>query len=678
MWRKCLFLLSLVFNSGVIFSQVENDYCVIAKDIVETTKKFHYSPQSINDSFSERVFNSFIENVDPSKLYLSKNDFETLQKYKFQFDDLVLNNNCSILDSISEVVMQRISIILEALMRLDENDIQLNETHIKLRGERDFLAEDEIIISWKKRIKLDLLTEYFGNTYTDNLSQVDFQEFVGEHFSKKVEQIVCYIKQKFHVEDTAMSFVGSHFLSAVATAFDPHNQYFSPQENEAFKNLLSKSELSFGLKFYKNKNGEIEVYSIVPGSSAWNSQKVNEGDILNTITINSEKFEFGCMSKSKLDELINSSLVATFEFQKSNGSIFKLELEKSKLEVQDNVVESYILNGNKKLGYLYLPSFYSEEFTGDYMPNGCANDVAKELVKLKREGIEGLIIDLRDNGGGSMLEAIRLAGIFINYGALCIHDIRNVEPQTMKDMDRGMVFSKPLVVLVNGYSASASELFAAAMQDYNRGVIVGATTFGKATSQEVIPVDAYKYNSSTNLNSINSDKGYLKVTSGKFYRITGESHQKMGVKVDVVIDSEDQNSFKEGDFETALPSTNIDKKTYYTPYPAMPLNELVKKQNDRNGLMQESANSEINSIPTSFIEFQKFYETNFIDLEADSVLNKQELYVAESPPFRLNFDASTPKEKELQNEVKKSIESDPSIQASFQILNDLILIKTKN
>ena len=152
----------------------------------------------------------------------------------------------------------------------------------------------------------------------------------------------------------------------------------------------------------------------------------------------------------------------------------------------------------------------------------------------------------------------------------------------------------------------------------------------------------------------------------------------MGVKVDVVIDSEDQNSFKEGDFETALPSTNIDKKTYYTPYPAMPLNELVKKQNDRNGLMQESANSEINSIPTSFIEFQKFYETNFIDLEADSVLNKQELYVAESPPFRLNFDASTPKEKELQNEVKKSIESDPSIQASFQILNDLILIKTKN
>ena len=374
------------------------------------------------------------------------------------------------------------------------------------------------------------------------------------------------------------------------------------------------------------------------------------------------------MSSSEFHKTLINTASATFTFKKVNGSKVELTIGKRREEVVDNIIDSYILNGVKKLGYLYLPSFYSND---NYLLNGCANDIAKELLRLKKEGIEGLIFDLRDNGGGSMLEAIRLAGIFVNFGAISISDSRDKDPQTLKDPSRGMVFTKPMVILVNGYSASASELFAAAMQDYNRAVIIGNNTFGKSTMQRVIPVNSHRFNKNADLTSKMTGKGFLKITEGKFFRVTGKSHQGNGVMVDIAISPEPKSRFKEASLPYSLPNSSIDKKTYFTPLSELPIVELQQKSKIRlNREELKLTNLDNDPIPLDVEQFSLFYSKNTKETTVE--LDSSKEFKAELPPYILGLDISTEKEKELQKRVINSIEHDPFISESYQILNDLI------
>lgn len=240
------------------------------------------------------------------------------------------------------------------------------------------------------------------------------------------------------------------------------------------------------------------------------------------------------------------------------------------MAVQDNVITSFILDGEKKVGYIYLPGFYTNWENEQAL--GLANDVAKELLKLQLEGIEGLILDLRHNGGGAIIEALGLAGIFIDVGPLAVGKDADGELNLLKDMNRGMAYSGPLVVLVDGLSASASEIFAAAMQDYNRAVIVGDTTYGKSSGQQFIPLDERRPNSG----------GDIKVTMQKYYRITGNTYQRQGVVPDVVLPTLLRAWIpREKDAQEALSNDKIEKELSFRTSPALPIEQLAQKSKER-------------------------------------------------------------------------------------------------
>ena len=235
----------------------------------------------------------------------------------------------------------------------------------------------------------------------------------------------------------------------------------------------------------------------------------------------------------------------------------------------DNKVKSFILKGENTVGYIYLPAFYQDWESTNEGLNGCANDVGREIIKLKKENINGLIIDVRYNGGGSVNEATELAGIFIDAGPVAQEKERDAKVNTLKDINRGTVYDGPLVVMVNGQSASASELLAGTLQDYNRAVIVGSPTYGKATMQVVLPMDTTVTRETI---TQKHTENYLKVTVAKLYRVTGTTAQFKGVKPDIIIpDILDAYTTKEADEPNALKPTTIAANRYYTPYTPMPL-----------------------------------------------------------------------------------------------------------
>ncbi len=277
-----------------------------------------------------------------------------------------------------------------------------------------------------------------------------------------------------------------------------------------------------------------------------------------------------------LDEAGQEEIELTLK--SADGSTRQVKLQKQEAQNEENIVRGYLLKGSKKIGYISLPSFYTS--WDDQSGSGCANDLSKEIIKLKREKIEGLILDLRYNGGGSVQEAVEIAGIFIEAGPMSIIRYTSGERATMKDPSRGSIYDGPLMVLINGQSASASELVAATLQDYKRAIIMGSPSFGKATMQVMLPldttiitnrdIDGKKYNPAKKYDD------YVKVTMGKIYRVSGETNQLQGVTPDVQLpDAFASMSYTERSLDYALPADTIAQSVPYLPLTMVYANEKL-------------------------------------------------------------------------------------------------------
>jgi carboxyl-terminal processing protease len=265
---------------------------------------------------------------------------------------------------------------------------------------------------------------------------------------------------------------------------------------------------------------------------------------------------------------------------KQDGTTMSVKLTKAKLKVEENSISSFVLEGKKRIGYIRLPDFYSSVWENKNVM-GCSNDVAKEILKLRKDSIEGLIIDLRFNGGGSLAEAVNLAGIFIDEGPLSVTHFRGEKPVLLKDMNRGTIYDGPLLVLINRASASASEFVAAALQDYRRALIAGSTSYGKGTGQTIVPVDT-AYNLQGDYHESKKNFGYLKITCHKIYRLDGKTYQKKGVVPDVLIpDMYDHVLDRESDSPLCLQYDSITKKVLYNPLPGYAGSDIVSKSKAR-------------------------------------------------------------------------------------------------
>ena len=434
-----------------------------------------------------------------------------------------------------------------------------------------------------KKIKLDVLNDlldFNDDIASQNLSkQKQILDSVQIGIQKKTQSVYKRnITRILQSPGGIEQFTADEYCKALASCYDPHTEFFPLTEEENFESDLGNQSFRFGFAIKQNDDGGVMINDLEPGSPAYKCGLLNKGDKFQTLQWQGQNtIDVADADAREISDILTQSnhdkLIITVK--KADGTLRTVELMKAQSDASDDdKVKSFLLKGAKTFGYISLPAFYNNWEDESVGNNGCANDVAKEILKLKKENIAGLILDLRYNGGGSVQEAVELSGIFIDAGPVAQMKSRSEEKIfTLKDVNRGTIFDGALLILVNGYSASASELVAGSLQNYNRALIVGSSTFGKATGQIILPLDTM-----VNINVDNSAKqsaNYLKVTTDNLYRVDGTTAQFTGVEPDIALpDFLQMNADRESGEPFALPPTVIDANKYYKPFPALPLPTL--------------------------------------------------------------------------------------------------------
>ncbi len=575
----------LLFYADAIFSQPANSAATDAFIITRMVDKFHVQPRTLNDSLSADFFNQFLEQLDEDHIYFNKEDVNQFSAYKLQLDDEIKQKKNDFLKLVISVYSKR-------LQQADTMIDNIAQKHFNyLLPEKFTVAEDSSypadIASMHnklyKKMKLDVLHDLLE--LNDNISQKNtarlkqILDSAQTVFQKKTQSVYKRnIARITQAPGGVEQFVANEYCKALAVCFDPHTEFFPLTEEENFESELGNQRFRFGFAIKEDDAGGVLINGLEPGSPAFKCGVLNKGDKFQTLQWEGQSaIDVSDADAREVSEIFSQSNhdKITITVKKADGTLRTVTLIKEETDADDdNKVKSFLLKGIKTIGYISLPAFYNnweDENTGD---NGCANDVAKEILKLKKENISGLILDLRYNGGGSIDEAVELTGIFIDAGPVQQIKTRSEEKIiTLKDVNRGTIYDGPLLVLVNGYSASASEIVAGALQDYHRALIVGSPTYGKATGQIVLPldttVDLEKYNGQQQA------ANYLKITTDKLYRINGTTAQFTGIKPDIILpDFLEADPQRESDDPHALKPTTIDANKYYMPYPPLPVSTL--------------------------------------------------------------------------------------------------------
>lgn len=505
------------------FSQSDKETCKTLARINSLLQDLHYRPKAVDDSLSVYVFDTFLATLDEDNRIFIGPEIRKLKKHQYKIDDYLRENDCSFINEFYltyNKAVERYGAIIESI-RTEPFAYSSNEK-IQFSKEAFPHAETEAELKhlYKKSALFNILREVSETSRNKDSLLLHFEKLADKSKAKTLESYACKMSQ---YQLTAKEF-SARLFSAFCSYFDPHTEYFSESERSSFLSNVSADNLSYGLYISMNDKDEIVIDEVIPGSSAYFSQKIDIGDQILKITSNDQTYEIICSSMEKIDEIIHSDQYkkADFTLRKKTGETYTVSLVKKVMKDYGNNVYSYVIEkDNVKAGYIRVPSFYGQFENGK---SNVSEDLAKEIYKLQENQIDGLIIDLENNGGGSMEEAVKMAGLFIDMGPLAILDDSKGKREFIKDPNRGTIYTGPVVVLINAFSASASEFFANAMQDYNRAVIVGNQSFGKASMQQIFPLTREK-----------DPKEFLKITLEKFYRVTGKSNQTIGITPDVEI-----------------------------------------------------------------------------------------------------------------------------------------------
>lgn len=672
-----LFSLSLFLISFSLFSQNGDKTCEILSEINTLIQQEHYNPKPVDDSLSVYVFDTFMDQLDPNRNLFTQIEYQKLVQHRLQLDNYIAQKNCSFMNdfvSAYQLALKRKKKILDKIQK-EAFDYNTNDT-VKF-SKKNFpfdLVEKDLERVWKKRLRYDILEEISKlSTNLDSLN-IHFEKLEKSTKTKVFDTNLCKVSSLLSSKKGIEEDLKNSFLNIFCTYFDPHTNYFSPDAKSSFMSGLSTSNLSLGLNITFNEKEEIIVEDIVPGGPAAKSEKFEKEDvILKVSNKKGEEYLVSCASIEKIGELIYSDSNAEIELtiQKKNGNIQAVLLKKEVMKTNANSVFSYIVEKETRIGYINIPSFYSD-FDGSTV-QGCADDVAKEIVKLQKDNIKGLVIDLQDNGGGSMEEAIKLAGMFIDSGPISVLVNSKKKQDIIKDVNRGSAYNGPIIVLINGNSASASEFYSATMQDYNRAIIIGSKSLGKASMQTIIPLEEKK------------QQDFVKLTVEKFYRVTGESNQIKGIIPDILLPVLfDSITTREVSFKTALQQDTISTKANFNALANPNFEKIVALSNSRvkkSELFNEIniANTEINAL---YHHLKKPIRLTFKDVfndlhEIDTLWEKvKKIAERESSCTILNnsYDIEKIKFDTFQQDINtyriKNLKKNPYLEEAVAILKD--------
>ncbi len=654
--------------------------------LVKLLNEQHYSPRSIDDEFSQKLFYKYIEVLDEKHLFFLKPEILMLSSGKKNLDDELNTHQLKFVSQVAPLYrnsLERSKKILEGL-RTKEFRVVKEEKYIPyyLDTLNYAIGEPELVLRWEKYLKLQTFLKDFQNKEDSSGVNPSLKEI----YLKVIAKALANINASIQENKNSLRPLYYEYAKCLPALFDAHSNYMSYNEFQNFEAMLSTENYKFGITIDKNKFGAIEIIRVTPGSPAWKSGKIHLGDVITHLKWqNAEKIALADLELYEVSDLLDLSnnLYLEFTIKSTAGSVQLISLKKEKTTSSENNVKGFVLTGKegRKVGYICLPSFYTLFESENLL--GCANDVARELVKLQQENIEGLIFDLRNNGGGSLKEGLELCGIFINEGTLAIHRKKGMPPVSMKDWNRGVAYSGPMVVMVNGHSASASELMASTLQDFNRAVIVGSDTYGKATGQEMFPLNVQETSAADSMKS-----GFASVTVLKLYRVTGKSNQVSGLHPDVVLPDPFVNLYENESKEPeALPKDTVLKKTYYQALAPLPIGKLRQLSDSR-----VNKNFNFSHVKTLGSQYKDVFEIGNVPivLEAEAIkavcteYNQwlkgiRNYYYSETKEFTVKTTVVDEAVQQLSEEdrllsdySKERIMKDLTLEESYFILNDLL------
>ncbi len=563
----------LLLTSGLLlgamlhpFGQPEKRRAILQL-MVSGIEAEHYEPIPINDSLSDRIYKLYLRRLNWEKLYFTQEDMDRFKPYEFTIDSAIEQGTFEFYDLVNKVFDKRLKLDSEYVKQLLSKpiDYTVNED---FQSDVDKVAipknENELKERWRKFIKyqtlgrLATMLEDQDKATEKKDTAYKMKPYEKLEDSARVAELKFY-RSYFHdigsISDTDKI---SEYFDVIANCFDPHTEYFAPEVRKDFDISMSGQLEGIGAQL-EDRNGNITVKEIIPGSPAWKNGELKPGDVFIKVAQGkSAPVDVVGMKLGKAVQLIRGKKGTEVRLTVKSGSATKvISLIRDVVQIKETYAHAAILDNNgQKMGYIRLPEFYTD-FEGEG-GRRCSDDMKKLVVELEHEEVKGIIIDLRSNGGGSLQEVVKMAGLFVPKGPIVqIKGQRRIDP--LSSNDTGALYKGPLVVLVNGASASASEIFAAAMQDYKRGVIMGTKTYGKGTVQQVFTLDDKISPSFNNLRPL----GSVKITISKFYRINGETTQKDGVTPDVQMPDPYQfTDEKEKDADFPLSADKIPAATY--------------------------------------------------------------------------------------------------------------------
>jgi carboxyl-terminal processing protease len=599
----------------------------IIRAVLQVLKSYHYEPQLVDDQLSKTVFKEYIEKIDNGKRFFIQPEIDQLQAYQTKLDDEATNATFQFFNLSNELIEKAVLRVNNFYPKLLEKPFDLEKDELfetnpdKLTWAK---SESDLKDYWKQIFKFEIMTKVIDkqkaqdvdSTNTKKKTFVELEKEARAEVKKNYDEYFKRLSQ-WRRQDRF-----NEYINSIVVRFDPHSEYLDPKEKQDFNQSMSGVLEGIGARL--QVEGELtKVAEIIPGGPAWKQKQLQANDYI--IKVAQEGQEPKDIRGMRLDDAIllikgKKGTKVILTVKKVDGSIKEIEIVRDLVILDESFAKSAILsipNSTDNIGYIKLPKFYADfEREGG---SSCAVDVAKEIEKLGKNNVKGIILDLRNNGGGSLKDVVQMSGLFIEDGPIVQVKSRDQQAYVLNDQDSRVQYNGPLVVLVNHFSASASEILAAAMQDYKRAIIVGSTsTFGKGTVQRFVDL-----NRTVPQNEALSGLGDIKITTQKFFRITGESTQLKGVIPDIILpDNFNYIKIGEKEFDNSLvwnkidPVQQYDQKVYKSK-DMIKIKELSKERLAKNAsfqLVDENAKRiknqrDVTSFPLSLKKYKSYVES---------------------------------------------------------------------
>lgn len=650
----------------------------------------HYLDKEIDDNFSEEVFETFIENIDPYKRYFYASDYKDFSKYKFSIDDSFKNPDLTFFNLVHDRFINRISetkSIYKKILSTPFDFTKQEQFNLDIDEMEYVNNESELYDRWRRLLKIYVIENYHDEIKDDQRkfekdstfltrSNAEIEETVRLDLSQTMDESYRVLQEELQRQDWF-----SIYINSFVSQYDPNTSYLDPDSRDRFDVDISGNYAGIGAMLRK-KIDKVEITEIISGGPAWRDNSLEKGDAILKVRQEDEDEAVSILGMRLSDavKLIKGEKGTNvyLTVKKVDGSVSEISIKRDIVLLEETYIKSSIVSKNNlKYGVVNIPKFYID--FDNQSNRDAAKDLRLEINRLKEEGVKGLVIDLRNNGGGSLKTVVDMAGMFIKNGPVVQVKYFDKEKQILSDRDRSILWTGPLVILVNEGSASASEILAAAMQDYKRAIVIGGNqTWGKGTVQVVFPLNRMVRGNT------NGDLGALRYTTQKYYRINGGSVQLEGVKSDINVPYRYKYlDFGEKDSDNPMQWDEIGKADYSTWQSNFDFNQAIEKSkirmenNNYLKLVDENAKwiksvRDNKIVNLNYDDFKEEIQKNSLETEKFKALDDYSMdYTFNSLPYEINLISSDSVLGMKRERWHKSLSKDIYIEEALNVLSDL-------